>query len=107
MIETLSNPMFYEPTAIGLLGVALWILSTWADPTDDTIAGTLSRAFGKHSRTLTVALFSYLGICVALYEADALTKVAAFTSGYMNQSLLTKLMDTYRAKIESRAANGG
>lgn len=99
------STMFWSTWAIGLLGVLLWALKTWADPHDDRVTGTLWRAFVCHSRSTAVAVIAHLAGCILLVEGpqaiggatgivglDApsrwLNPATSIASGYMAQSLI-------------------
>lgn len=103
-MELQFDSAFYFNGIVGLLGVVLWVLATWADPLDDTLSGTLGRAFGKHSRTLAVTLLSYVLLAVIFHSWGEWNLVTAVTTGYTAQSLCTKIMDNVSGKL---AAKGG
>lgn len=98
-METLFDADFWPNTLIGLLGLVLWILCTWANPADDTLTGTLRSAVRGHSRSLVLALVSYFTAAVVFHELGEWTLVAAITAGYTGQSLVTKALQARAAKM--------
>jgi len=96
---------FYFNTSLGLAGVALWILSTWADPLDDTLKGTLGRAFGGHSRTLAVTVLSYLLLAVIFYSWGEWNLVTAITTGYTAQSLCSKILTNVGGTLAAKGTD--
>lgn len=103
-MELKFGSAYYLNTLIGLGGMATWILTTWMDPLDDTLKGTLSRAFYGHSRTLTLALLSYMMLSVVFYQQGEWGLLAAISTGYASESLSSKIMTNVGGTI---AANGG
>jgi hypothetical protein len=100
-----AQAAFYVPTAIGVVGILLWALFTWADPSDDTI-GASFRIARKHTRTLVVAVASYFALCVLLYERDLLNWPAALACGYFNQDMWVRLMEIRRAALLAKLNDG-
>ena len=103
MTNEVFTATFYLNSGIGLLGIALWVLATCADPTDDTLTGTLGRAFGKHSRTLVATFLSYTLLAVLFNSYGEWTMVAAITTGYTAQSLWQKISDNVGTKLVAKA----
>lgn len=110
-MEFLHDPDYIYPTTIGLGGILLWVLKTWADPNDDTITGTLYRALVNHSRTFIVTVLSYLLLSVVAWEIGEWTTLASIASGYASQSLLNTVLEARTAKQAARlngdGGNGG
>lgn len=102
-MTAITQAAFYEPTAVGFVGILLWALFTWADPSDDTISGSF-RIASKHTRTLLFAVVSYFALCAMMYERDLLNWVAALTCGYFNQDLWMRAMEIRRAALLSKLA---
>ena len=96
-----AQAAFYVPTLIGFVGILLWALFTWADPSDDTITASF-RIARKHTRTLVFAILSYFALCVLLYEKSLLNWPAALACGYLNQDLWTRAMEIRRSLLLSQ-----
>lgn len=88
---TLTNPVFYQPALVGLLGVLTWLLTTWADPKDDSVTGTFKTIFWQHGRTVLVSILVYFGTCIAMNGTETLNCASALGAGYGIQSLVEKM----------------
>jgi hypothetical protein len=101
MFEMITDVSFVGPVLFGLLGIGLWILVTYFDPSDDRITASFRVAM-LHTRPMTIGLISYLMLCVMAYRNDELTDVMAICMGYANHSLVVKLFDTVGSRLQSR-----
>lgn len=102
VFQQLASPEFYEPTAIGLLGLVANLLLKRANPLDKTVTGHWGRVFTDRARTLTLAALSHLVLCIMAFRMGQLNELAALTAGYFNQELLTMVMENAKARQVAR-----
>ena len=89
--------------ATGYVGLLVYVLTSLADPSDETLSSVGSVFVQKGKTVLTSALVVPVLILGAQHYGE-LNGLAAFCAGYMNLSIIRKATDGWAAK--SRLAGG-
>ena len=98
----LAAPEFYEPTLLGLTGLAGNLLFKRLNPVDATVTGKLHKVFTDRIATLAFSVLSHLILCLLAFEANQLNVAAAIFAGWFNQEILTAVMENLKARQVAR-----
>lgn len=97
MLATLANvPWWY--IAVGYLGWAIYIVTSLANPADESLASIGDVFFHKGRTVLGAALVTPF-LVIAAQQYNQLNLLSAFCGGYLNVSLLRKVTEAAAAKF--------
>lgn len=81
----------------GYAGLAFYILTSLANPQDESFASVWDVFLHKGKTVFTAALVVPL-LVVMLQHYDQMTELGAFTAGFMNVSMVRKMAETWTGR---------
>lgn len=84
---------------IGLayIGLIFYVLTSLSNPADESL-GSLRDVFVGKGKTLLTACLAVPILVMMLQKYDQLNEIGAFTAGYLNTSVIRKVVETWRGK---------